>query len=326
MSLIDQIRQNASVLNKRIVLPESGDVRMIRAAAFLAENGICTPVLLGKVSVIQSLANEISITLASNVEIIEPALSDRLEMYSDHLYNRRKKKGLTEEAALELVKNELYFAAEMVIHGDADACVAGAVNTTGDVLRAAIQVIGLKPGSSVVSSVFLMSLPDGRVFTYGDCAVVPYPDKDQLASIAVDSSRTHAQLTGTEPKTAMLSFSSKGSAVHERTELVVEATAIAKSMAPELQIDGELQFDAAFMPEIGNKKAPQSAVAGKSNVFIFPNLDAGNIGYKITERIGGATATGPIIQGLAAPMNDLSRGCSWEDIVNTAAVSALQSN
>jgi len=171
-----------------------------------------------------------------------------------------------------------------------------------------------------------MSMPDGNSFTFGDCAVVPYPDEDQLASIAVDASRTHFQLTGEEPRTAMLSFSTKGSAEHERTVLVRNAVQKARELAPEVTIDGELQFDAALLPAIGDRKAPGSAVAGKANVFVFPNLDAGNIGYKIAERLAGATATGPIIQGLAKPMNDLSRGCSWEDIVNTAAVSILQSS
>lgn len=324
MSLIDQIKLKASLRQKRIVLPESGDLRTIKAANYLAENKICLPILLGNPTVINAFAAENSSVLHGGIQIIDPETSSFVEQFAKHLYEKRKAKGLSEEQAEILVKSELFFAAEMLVHNQADGCVAGAVNTTGDVLRAAIQVVGLKPGSSVVSSVFLMSMPDGRSFTFGDCAVVPYPDANQLASIAIDSSLTHKSLTGEEPRTAMLSFSSKGSAVHERTSLVVEATAIARNAAPGLNIDGELQFDAALLPAIGQKKAPGSTVAGNANVFIFPNLDAGNIGYKLTERLAGATATGPIIQGLAAPMNDLSRGCSWEDIVNTAAVSALQ--
>lgn len=324
MSLIDHIKLKASQRQKRIVLPESGDIRTILAANYLAENKICAPILLGNPEVISAFVSANSITLHGGVQIIDPQTSPLVEPFAVHLFEKRKAKGLSEEQAISLVKSELFFAAEMLVHNHADGCVAGAVNTTGDVLRAAIQVVGLKPGSSVVSSVFLMSMPDGRSFTFGDCAVVPYPDANQLASIAIDSSMTHRSLTGEEPRTAMLSFSSKGSAVHERTELVVEATALARQKAPELNIDGELQFDAALLPAIGQKKAPGSSVAGNANVFIFPNLDAGNIGYKLTERLAGATATGPIIQGLAAPMNDLSRGCSWEDIVNTAAVSALQ--
>jgi phosphate acetyltransferase len=324
MTLIEKIKAKAQSLGKRIVLPESRDERMIVAANYLAEHAICKPILIGNINDITLAATNSNLILHANLKIIDPLQSGKTDQYAQHLFEKRKAKGLTLEKARELVANELYFAAEMLVHDDADGCVAGAVNTTGDVLRAAIQVVGLKPDSTVVSSVFLMSMPDGKVFTYGDCAVVPYPDTSQLASIAVDSSRTHTQLTGEASRTAMLSFSSKGSAVHERTQLVVEATAIAREFAPELAIDGELQFDAALLSSIGKKKAPGSDVAGKANVFIFPNLDAGNIGYKITERLAGASATGPIIQGLAKPMNDLSRGCSWQDIVNTAAVSAVQ--
>jgi phosphate acetyltransferase len=212
----------------------------------------------------------------------------------------------------------------MVGEGDADGCVTGAATTTADVLRAALYCIGLAPGTSTLSSAFLMEFPEGRVFTYGDCAVVPYPDAKQLAEIALSSAKTHHQLTGETPRVALLSFSTKGSATHERVDLVREALAIAKERDPQLMIDGELQFDAALLPAIGQRKAPGSDVAGQANVFIFPNLDAGNIGYKMTERLAGATATGPIIQGLAKPMHDLSRGASWEDIVNTVAVSAVQ--
>ncbi|MEN9839895.1 MAG: hypothetical protein RL177_1374, partial [Bacteroidota bacterium] len=232
--------------------------------------------------------------------------------------------GLTLDAARTLATDPLYFASLMVGEGDADGCVTGAATTTADVLRAALYCIGLAPGTSTLSSAFLMEFPDGRVFTYGDCAVVPYPEAKQLAEIALSSAKTHLQLTGETPRVALLSFSTKGSATHERVDLVREALAIAKERDPQLMIDGELQFDAALLPAIGQRKAPGSDVAGQANVFIFPNLDAGNIGYKMTERLAGATATGPIIQGLAKPMHDLSRGASWEDIVNTVAVSAVQ--
>lgn len=324
MDIISKIRQEAGRRNKRIVLPEAHDKRTLHAATFLAENGICTPILLGEPEKIIALYKAAELELHPGVEIHHHLNSEFRERFAISLYEKRKSKGLLYDEAFELMDNELYFGASMVNLGMVSGCVAGAVNTTGDVLRAAIHVIGLKKGSSVVSSIFLMSLPDGRVFTYGDCAVVPYPTADQLASIAVDSAATHEQLTGDQAKVAMLSFSTMGSALHERTQLVIEATRIARGIDPDMLIDGELQFDAALLPAIGQRKAPGSDVAGQANVFIFPNLDAGNIGYKITERLGGAIATGPVIQGLAQPMNDLSRGCSWEDIVNTAAVCVLQ--
>ncbi|HAC14357.1 MAG TPA: phosphate acetyltransferase [Bacteroidetes bacterium] len=324
MKLIDEIKSKASKLNKRIVFPESMDVRTLKAAIFLMDNKICTPILIGDSNEVKLFASKSGLNLPDSIQIIHPVSDPRFVEYSLWFFEKRKSKGLSEDAAKSLMQSSLYFAASMVVHNDADGCVSGAVNTTGDVLKAAFQVIGMKKGSSVVSSIFLMSLPDGRNFTYGDCAVVPYPDSEQLASIAVDSAETHERLIGTEPKVAMLSFSTKGSAKHDMVGLVQNAFHIAKRKNPTLHIDGELQFDAALLPEIGNKKAPDSEVAGIANVFIFPNLDAGNIAYKITERLAGATATGPIIQGLNAPMNDLSRGSSWEDIVNTAAVTCLQ--
>lgn len=305
MSLIQTLRARAASLPKRIVLPEAHDDRTRRAADFLASNGICEPILVGPGGV-------------------DPSTSPNLERYAQRLHIRRQAKGLTLDAARTLATDPLYFASLMVGEGDADGCVTGAATTTADVLRAALYCIGLAAGTSTLSSAFLMEFPDGRVFTYGDCAVVPYPDSKQLAEIALSSAKTHHQLTGEVPRVAMLSFSTKGSAAHERVDLVREALAIAKERDPELMIDGELQFDAALLPAIGQRKAPGSSVAGHANVFVFPNLDAGNIGYKMTERLAGATATGPIIQGLAKPMHDLSRGASWEDIVNTVAVSAVQ--
>ena len=316
MNIIDTIREKAASSNKKIVLPRSSDDRVIKAAEFLQLEGLCKPILI---------RNEGMGKVPNNIKVITPSQNEMIEEYASAFYEKRKHKGITPEEAQEIVKDPLFFAASMVAEGDADGCVAGSVSTTGDVLRAAIQTIGLKPGSSVVSSIFLMSFEDGRVFSYGDCAVVPYPTAEQLGSIAVDSSSSHKALTGEEPKVAMLSFSTKGSAAHERVELVQQALTLAKEQNPELLIDGELQFDAAYVESIGKRKAPDSEVAGKANVFIFPNLDAGNIGYKITERLAGATATGPVIQGLAKPMMDLSRGCSWEDIVNTACVAALLS-
>lgn len=314
MDIIESIRQRAKEKAKTIVLPRSSDERVLKAAEYLTEQGLCSVVLV---------KNEDS--AETTLPMVDPEEHPKFDQYVAAFYDRRKHKGITEEQARQIVADPLFFAASMLAAGDADGCVAGSVSTTGDVLRAAIQTIGLKPGSSVVSSTFLMSFDDGRVYTYGDCAVVPYPTSEQLASIAVDSAQTHQKLTDEAPKVAMLSFSTKGSARHERVELVADALEIAKKINPALNVDGELQFDAALLPQIGEKKAPGSPVAGRANVFVFPNLDAGNIGYKITERLAGATATGPVIQGLAKPMMDLSRGCSWEDIVNTSCVAALLS-
>ncbi len=298
--LTDTLRARASGTPMRIVLPETADPRTRQAASYLSEHGICFPILP------------------------EPESSPDLERYAMHLLERRKAKGLSLDQAREMARRPEMFGALMVACGDADGCVCGAVATTADVLRAALYAIGLEPGTKVLSSVFLMEMPDGRVFTYGDCAVVPYPDAGQLAEIGRSSARTHRVLTGEEPRVAFLSFSTRGSAEHERVQLVREAVALAQAAEPDLSVDGELQFDAAVVPAIGERKAPGSVVAGSANVLVFPNLDAGNIGYKITERLAGATATGPLIQGLARPMHDLSRGASWEDIVNTAAVCAVQ--
>lgn len=325
MELLNNIKTNASKLGKTIILAEPDDIRMLLAANALVKEKICKVLLPGNPDIIKLIAQKNDLTLEDSITIIDPDSDSRLQSFTDWFYEKRKAKGMTIEMANKLMKQPLYFASAMVAHGFADGCVAGAVNTTGDVLKAAFQIIGIKPDSSVVSSVFLMSLPDGRTFTYGDCAVVPYPDQAQLASIAIDSADTHFRLTGEVPKVAMLSFSSKGSAIHPNVQLVISALELARKNQPNLLIDGELQFDAAFLSDIGQRKAPGSPVAGKANVYIFPNLDAGNIAYKITERLGNAVATGPIIQGLNRPMNDLSRGCSWEDIVNTAAVTCLQS-
>lgn len=316
MDIIQHLREQATSKNATIVLPRSSDERVIQAANFLSENQLCKVIVL---------ATKGPDDLNGKVDVLNPEKDQNLDKYAEFYFSRRKHKGISREEAETIVKDPLFFAACMVAQGDADGCVAGSVSTTGDVLRAAIQVIGLKPGSDVVSSIFMMTFDDGRVYSYGDCAVVPYPDAGQLATIAVDSSHTHKALTGEEPSTAMLSFSTKGSARHDRVKLVQDALAQAKEKNPLLNIDGELQFDAAVIEQIGKRKAPGSAVAGKANVFIFPNLDAGNIAYKITERLAGATATGPVIQGLNKPMMDLSRGCSWEDIVNTSCVAALMS-
>jgi phosphate acetyltransferase len=323
--IIQQIRKQALKKGKKIVFPETGDIRVLKAASFLEKQQICSVALVGNEQELREQAKQNRIDLMDRIKFYSPKNFDRVQELTDHLFERRKHKGISKDAARQMLQNSLYFAAGLVAKGHADGSVAGSLATTGDVIRAAIHSIGLKEDTDIVSSTFLMAMKSGRVMTYADCGVVPYPDKNELADIAVESARTHKLLTGQEPVVAMLSFSTKGSARHERTELVTNALEIAKAKAPELKIDGELQFDAAFVPEVAKRKAPGSEVAGNANVFIFPNLDAGNIAYKITERLAGATATGPILQGLAKPMMDLSRGCSWQDIVNAACVAILMS-
>lgn len=325
MDIISQLRYKASLLKAHIVLPESTDPRIIKAASFLIDQKICSVTLIGEQDDIKTKAKKEKISLPKTVAYRNAQNDPDLESLIDYVYQKRKHKGLTPEQARELLEQQpAFFAASLVATGKVDGCVAGAVFTTGDVLRSAIQVIGLKPGSQTVSSVFLLHTHDDRVLTFGDCAVVPYPDAAQLANIAIDSAQTHLSLTGEIPRVALLSFSTKGSAEHESVTKVREALKIAQKQQPNLIIDGELQFDAAYIPSVGTSKAPGSEVAGKANVYIFPNIDAGNIGYKITERLAGAVAIGPIIQGLDKPMNDLSRGCDWEDVVNTVCVTILQ--
>lgn len=321
--ILSQIRSRAAKMKKTIALPESVDPRILKAVSYLINEEICNVILVGDRQQIQEEATIHQINLPEKVEILSFETLDTKQELIENLYARRKQKGISREEAAEMLENTLYFAAGLVASEKADGCVAGSIATTSEVVRAAIQSIGLREGNKTVSSTFLMDLKEGKTITYADCGVVPYPDAKQLADIATESARTHQLLTQKEPIVAMLSFSTKGSAKHERTDLVLEALEIAKQKAPDLTIDGEFQFDAAFVPEVAQRKAPDSKVAGKANVFIFPNLDAGNIAYKITERLAGATATGPILQGLAKPMMDLSRGCRWQDIVNAACVAIL---
>lgn len=322
MNFITNIRQKTKEAGKKKVLfPEGEDLRMQQAVKYLYDENLMVPVLLGDKSGIDAVSKENRINL-EGIEIIDPALDINPEFVKEY-YELRKKKGMTEEKAAETMKNPLFYAAMMIRKGQADAAISGAVNTTGNVLRAGIQVLGLAEGIKVVSSCFFMVLPDGRVLTFGDCAVIPNPDVEQLASIAISTAESHLKVVKETPKVAMLSFSTKGSAEHDDVTKVIEATRKVKELKPSMDVDGELQFDAAYNEQIGKRKAPESKVAGQANVYIFPDLDAGNIGYKIAQRLGNAEAIGPIIQGLAKPFNDLSRGCSTEDIINTACICSL---
>lgn len=318
MTLEERLKERAKKVGARIVLPEGDDERVQHAAVQLAAEGLVHPILL-------TLAPEQMAEMPAGVTVIAPATDGRLTQYAQAYFEKRKHKGTTIEQAEAIMKQTVPFGAMLVHQGDADGCVAGATHATGDVLRAALQIIGMGEGMRIASSSFLMILPDGRPFTYGDCAMVPNPTAEQLASIAIASAKTHQLLADEEPVVAMLSFSTKGSARHPDVDKVREATDLAKTAAPELTLDGELQFDAALLADIGQRKAPDSQVVGRANVFIFPTLDAGNIAYKITERLGNAQAIGPIIQGLARPMHDLSRGCSADDIVMVSLIAAIQS-
>jgi len=330
MHLVDQIKEKARKNLQTVVLPEGYDDRMVQAAGQIVKDGLAKVVLLGNPEALQAKAKELGASL-DGVTLLDPKSSPKLEAYVDELVELRKKKGLSREEAKKLLTGEdnLYYGSMMVRRGDAGGAVAGAFNTTGDVLRAAFQVVGTAPGMKTVSSVFLMvtktpEFGENGTILFADCAVNPNPDAQALAEIAVSTARSCKSFLGVEARVAMLSFSTKGSASHEDVDKVLKALEIAKGLDPALQIDGELQADAALLPKVGAKKAPGSTVAGKANTIIFPTLDAGNIGYKLVERLAGAEAVGPIIQGLAKPVNDLSRGCSVEDIISVAAITAVQ--
>lgn len=328
MELIARIKETAKSQLKRIVLPEAEEERTLRAANQCTEEALAEIILIGNPETILSMANEYGLKEIKNCTIVDPNNNPNKQKYIDLMLSIRQSKGLTAEQAAQLILNPLYLSVLMIKAGDADGEVAGANNATGDVLRPAFQYVKTKPGLSVVSGAFLMIVPsyfgDNGLMVFADCAVHPNPTAQELAEIAVETGRTTRTIAGIEPRIAMLSFSTKGSAKHEMVDKVVEATRLAKEMDPSLQIDGELQADAAIVPGIGSKKAPGSPIAGKANVLVFPTLEVGNIAYKLVQRMASAEAIGPVLQGMAAPINDLSRGCSISDIVNLVAITACQ--
>jgi len=329
MDLLEKIKARAKQLGKRIVLPEGLEERTLKAADEVIREGIAQVILIGDPEKVQAKAKELGLTQIAKAKIVNPLHHPRKEAYIDLMVELRKNKGLTREEAARLIEDPLYLGTLIIKSGDADGEVAGAMNATGDVLRPAFQYVKTLPGISVVSGAFLMILPDTKfgengLMVFADCAVHPNPTAKELAEIAVTTARTTRALAGFEPRIAMLSFSTKGSAKHELVDKVVEATRIAREMDPNLQIDGELQADAAIIESVGKSKAPGSPIAGKANVLIFPDLQSGNIAYKLVQRMAHAEAVGPVLQGMAAPINDLSRGCSVSDIVNVIAITANQ--
>jgi phosphate acetyltransferase len=330
MNLLEQIKQNAKKHFKRIVLPEGLEERTLKAADEAIREKIAQIILLGNRDKVLSFAKEMNLKNIEKANIVDPLKHEKKEHYIDLMVEIRKNKGLTKEEANRLVENPLYLGTLMIKNGDADGEVAGAMNATGDVLRPAFQYVKTLPGISVVSGTFIMILKDkdfGQegLLMFADCAVHPNPTDQELAEIAIATANTTRAIAGFEPRVAMLSFSTKGSAKHEMCDKVINATRIAKEMSPDLKIDGELQADAAIIPAIGKSKAPGSDIAGKANVLIFPTLEAGNIAYKLVQRLAKAEAIGPILQGMAAPINDLSRGCSVSDILNMIAITSNQS-
>jgi len=326
MTFLERTIQRAKSNKKTIVLPESEDIRTLKAASVALKEGIADIILLGNKEKVKINGKGLNIP---EEKVLEIDKFDRIDEYANMLYQLRKEKGVTLDIAYKLLENPLYFAVMMVKMGDADGMVAGAVSSTSDTLRPALQILRTAKGTKIVSAFFIMCVPDCQygangVFAYGDSGLVENPDAEQLSEIAISTAKSFELLVEEQPVVAMLSYSTYGSAKSELTEKVIQATKLAKEKAPELLLDGELQVDAAVVKEIGQRKAPGSSVAGKANVMIFPNLDAGNIAYKLTERLAKAEAYGPLLQGIAKPVNDLSRGCTAEDIVGVIAITAVQ--
>ncbi len=326
MSFIDTIFEKARSDRKTIVLPESSDPRTLEATAKILEKGVADVILLGEQEELKKAAGDWNI---DGARFIDPANFDQFEAYAEALYELRKKKGMTLEQARETLKDPLYLGVMLVKQGEADGMVAGAVNSTANTLRPALQILKTAPGTKIVSAFFLMVVPDCAygekgTFIFADSGLVENPDAEALSEIAISSARSFEQLVGAQAEVAMLSYSTMGSAKSPLTEKVIEATKLVKEKAPELHVDGELQADAAMVPKVAASKAPQSQVAGKANVLVFPDLNAGNIGYKLVQRLARAEAYGPVTQGIARPVNDLSRGCSADDIVGVVAITAVQ--
>lgn len=329
MDILQKMLKRAQDNPQRIVLPEGDEPRTLEAANLILRDKIAKLILIGNPETIRQMAAEKGYEYIAEAEIMDPVNDPRMPMYANLLYELRKAKGMTEEEAKKKAQDPLYLGCLLIKNGDADGELAGARGTTADTIRPAFQILKTKPGVGIVSGAFLMFTPAKQLgedgfLVFADCAVNPNPDAQQLAQIAVSTAETARSIAGIEPRVAMLSFSTKGSAKHENVDKVTAALQMAKEMAPELEIDGELQADAALIPSVGEKKAPGSKVAGHANVLVFPDLQAGNIGYKLVERFSGADAVGPILQGIAAPVNDLSRGCKVQDIVQMVIITANQ--